>query len=85
MTQPPPTYTVDGVAIRNRRMSRGEEIATIAHRSGISRSYLTRLEIGIRRRMRPATYMALRTALGVAQDDQQLLAPAPAEAPSDER
>jgi transcriptional regulator with XRE-family HTH domain len=71
----PPTYEVDGSAIRELRKSRGIRIADLARTAGISRSYLTRLEIGVRRQMRPPTYVALRTALGVPHEDTQLLAP----------
>jgi transcriptional regulator with XRE-family HTH domain len=55
-------------------MSRGQATAAHASQAGISRSYLTQLEIGIRERMRPPAYTALRTALGLAPDDEQLLA-----------
>lgn len=55
-------------------MSRGIPIADLARRTGISRSYLTRLEIGSRRFMRPHTYTALRAALELPPDDKQLLA-----------
>lgn len=71
----PPTFEVDGAAIRELRKSRGIPVADLARTAGISRSYLTRLEIGVRRQMRPPTYVALRTALGVPHEDTQLLAP----------
>lgn len=75
MKAPQPTFEVDGTAIRELRMSRGIQIADLARTAGISRSYLTRLEIGVRRHMRPPAYVALRTALGVPPEDTQLLAP----------
>lgn len=74
MKAPRATYEVDGAAIRTLRMSRGLPIADLARNAGISRSYLTRLEIGVRRHMRPPAYLALRTALGVPHDDTHLLA-----------
>lgn len=70
----PSTFEVDGAAIRELRMSRGIQIADLARTAGITRSYLQRLETGVRRRMRPPAYVALRTALGVPQEDTQLLA-----------
>lgn len=75
MTAPRATYEVDGAAIRRVRMSRGIQIADLARNAHITRSYLSRLETGVRRQMRPPTYTALRTALGVDADDGQLLAP----------
>lgn len=70
----PATYEVNGVAIRELRMSQGIQIADLARSARISRSYLTRLETGVRRHMRPPAYVALRTALGVQLDDTKLLA-----------
>lgn len=74
MTAPRATYEVDGTAIRKFRMARGIQIADLARTARISRSYLQRLETGARRQMRPPTYTALRTALGIDADDDQLLA-----------
>ncbi|MFD0146177.1 MULTISPECIES: helix-turn-helix domain-containing protein [unclassified Streptomyces] len=74
MQAPRPTFEVDGAAIRKIRMSRGIQIADLARRAHISRSYLTRLEIGVRRHMRPPAYAALRAALELPEDDEQLLA-----------
>ncbi|MFJ2731446.1 helix-turn-helix domain-containing protein [Streptomyces sp. NPDC087317] len=75
MTAPRATYEVDGAAIRRLRMERGFQIADLARTARITGSYLSRLETGVRRRVRPPTYAALRTALGVEADDDQLLAP----------
>ncbi|MEV6790869.1 helix-turn-helix transcriptional regulator [Streptomyces sp. NPDC051320] len=75
MTAPRATYEVDGAAIRTIRMARGIQIADLARTARITRSYLSRLETGVRRQMRPPTYTALRTALGIQADDEQLLAP----------
>lgn len=55
-------------------MARGMKIADLARNAGITRSYLSRLETGVRRQMRPPTYTALRTAFGIDADDHQLLA-----------
>lgn len=74
MTAPRATYEVDGAAIRKLRMARGIQIADLARNARITRSYLSRLETGVRRQMRPPTYTALRTALGISADDEQLLA-----------
>ncbi|MFG3476406.1 helix-turn-helix domain-containing protein [Streptomyces sp. NPDC047980] len=70
----PPTFEVDGDAIREERMRAGLEISDLAERAGISRRYLSHLENGTRKRMRPSRYAALRTALN-ATDAQLLLAP----------
>ncbi|MGW1127496.1 helix-turn-helix domain-containing protein [Streptomyces sp. NPDC002526] len=70
----PATYEVDGAAIRELRMSQGIQIADLARSAHISRSYLTRLETGVRRHMRPPAYVALRAALGVHPTDTKLLA-----------
>lgn len=72
MQHPEPTYTVNGSAIRRLRMQAGLETSDLAKRAGISRRYLTHLENGTRRRMRPARYAALRAALNAT--DQELLA-----------
>ncbi|MFJ7417927.1 helix-turn-helix domain-containing protein [Streptomyces uncialis] len=64
----PPTFEVDGDAIREERMRAGVEIADMAARAGLSRRYLSHLETGSRRRMRPGRYAALREALDVIDD-----------------
>lgn len=64
----PPTFEVDGDAIREERMRAGLEISEVAERAGISRRYLSHLENGTRMRMRPSRYAALRTALNVTDD-----------------
>jgi transcriptional regulator with XRE-family HTH domain len=55
-------------------MARGIKIADLARNARITPNYLSRLETGVRRQMRPPTYTALRTALGLDADDDQLLA-----------
>lgn len=74
MTAPDATYEVNGAAIRKARMSHGIQMQDLANSAGFTRSYLVRLETGSRRHMRPPTYQALRGALGIAPDDDQLLA-----------
>ncbi|WP_327300436.1 helix-turn-helix transcriptional regulator [Streptomyces goshikiensis] len=68
----PPTFEVDGTAIREERMCAGLEISEAAKAAGISRRYLSHLENGTRRRMRPSRYVALRAALN--SNDDRLLA-----------
>jgi transcriptional regulator with XRE-family HTH domain len=73
MEQPPPTFEVNGAEIRKARMQAGLETREAAKRAGISRRYLNHLENGYRTRMRPATYAGLLKALGIQQEDHQLL------------
>ncbi|MFI0915210.1 helix-turn-helix domain-containing protein [Streptomyces abikoensis] len=68
----PPTFQVSGAALRRTRMRQGLGLKETADAAGISRSYLQRLETGIRQHMRPGTYVALRIALRV--NDDRLLA-----------
>jgi transcriptional regulator with XRE-family HTH domain len=71
----PTTYTVNGAQIRKLRMGAGLKTRDLAAKAGIDRSYLTQLELGWRKRMRPPTYTALRAALGLQPNDEQLLEP----------
>lgn len=73
MHRPQTTFEVDGAVIRELRMQRGEGIAALADRAGLSSSYLSQLETGVRRHMRPPKYTALRTAMGIDPGDTQLL------------
>ncbi|MFD9630151.1 helix-turn-helix domain-containing protein [Streptomyces violascens] len=76
MERPPATtYLVNGAALRTRRMELGMDLAECAAEAGISRPYLNQLELGHRRRLRPPTYSALRTALQLDPADHRLLAP----------
>lgn len=68
MERPPATYQVNGAELRRTRMRQGLGIQETAEAAGIDRSYLQRLETGVRHRMRPGTYAALRTALNVNDD-----------------
>lgn len=78
MEPPPATYQVHGPKLRRQRMSQGLSVQEAAGAAGISRSYLQRLETGIRERMGPARYIRLRAALN-ATDEQ--LSPPPEEPP----
>ena len=75
MHRPPATFQVDGTAIRTRRKALGLSRDDCAARAGISGPYLSQLENGTRRDMRPPTYARLRTVLRVPADDERLLAP----------
>ena len=73
MERPPPTFQVNGAAIRTVRMKAGLSTERAASSAGISRRYLNHLENGYRTHMRPEPYARLRTALGLGPDDQSLL------------
>ncbi|MFC7983871.1 helix-turn-helix domain-containing protein [Streptomyces sp. NPDC057336] len=75
MERPQPTIPVDGAEIRTRRKELGLSRDECAEAAGISGPYLSQLETGARRAMRPPTYKRLRTVLQIQQDDHQLLAP----------
>ena len=60
-----PHVEVNGAAIRTIRKLAGVEIRDLATRIGITSSYLSRIETGSRRRLRPSVYAALRAALDV--------------------
>ncbi|HZF92018.1 helix-turn-helix transcriptional regulator [Streptomyces sp.] len=74
MHRPLPTYQVDGAAIRTRRKELGLTRNQCARKAGITGPYLSQLENGDRRDMRPPTYQRLRTALRIQPDDESLLA-----------
>ncbi|GGV46262.1 helix-turn-helix domain-containing protein [Streptomyces spectabilis] len=73
MEAPPPTFEVNGAALRKRRMRQGLGIKETAQAARIDRSYLQRLETGTRSRMGPERYVRLRTVLN--STDEELLAP----------
>lgn len=75
MERPQPTIQVAGAAIRKRRKQLGLSRAECATAAGISGPYLSQLETGARREMRPPTYKRLRTALQIQEDDPRLLPP----------
>ncbi|MFI2426565.1 helix-turn-helix domain-containing protein [Streptomyces sp. NPDC018955] len=74
MERPQPTIPVDGAEIRTRRKELELSRDECAEAAGISGPYLSQLETGARRDMRPPTYKRLRTALQIQQDDRRLLA-----------
>lgn len=74
MEKPHPTFQVNGAALRRHRMRQGLSIKQVASVAGISRSYLSHLEIGARTRMSPGAYVRLREALR-AHDDSLLARP----------
>lgn len=75
MHRAPPTFQVNGAAIRSIRMDAGIDISQLAAEIGITASYLSRIEVGTASgRMKPRTYIRLRTALN-ATDKQLLIAP----------
>lgn len=71
----PATFQVDGAAIRTRRKELGLTRNQCANKASITGPYLSQLENGTRRDMRPPTYQRLRTALQIQPDDSRLLAP----------
>lgn len=74
MEQPPATtYQVDGAEIRTRRKELGMSQAECADIARIARPYLSQIENGARRHLRPPTYKALRTTLQLGPDDRRLL------------
>ncbi|HEY6114751.1 MAG TPA: helix-turn-helix transcriptional regulator [Candidatus Dormibacteraeota bacterium] len=80
MEKPQPTvFQVVGAEIRKRRMQVGLNLRQCARRAGISHSYLSEIETGLKRDMRPPTYAGLRTALQIQPDDRRLLLPTPEE------
>lgn len=80
MEKPQPTaFQVDGAEIRTRRMQLGLTLRQCARAAGISHSYLSEIETGIKGDMRPPTYAGLRTALQIQHTDRRLLHPTPEE------
>jgi transcriptional regulator with XRE-family HTH domain len=75
MHRTPTTFQVDGAAIRTRRKELGLSLAECAARARISRPYLSQLENGDRRDMRPPTYKRLNSALKSQRSKRLLLAP----------
>lgn len=73
MHQAPTTFEVDGIAIREKRMTAGIETAELAAVTGISVRFLNHLQSGTRTRIRPKRYAALRKALNA--NEKELLAP----------
>lgn len=66
---PTTTVPINGAAVRSARIDQGIEVADLACRIGISRAYLTNLELGHKRRTSPTVYAALLRALGQQDRD----------------
>lgn len=66
------TVEVNGAEIRRLRKHSGLDMDVLAARLGISANYLSRIETGTRRRVRPSIYGALRVELDATET--QLLA-----------
>jgi len=75
----PPTFEVDGDAIREERMQAGMTREELARQVGISRRYVCHLENGTRRHMTPAPYIALRTVLNATDERLRRTPPRPTE------
>ena len=69
MAQTPTTFEVDGTAICTRRMNAGMDVQQLADKVGITDSYLRKLERGVRTRMKPGPYQALRAALNANENE----------------
>ncbi|GAA2199787.1 MULTISPECIES: helix-turn-helix domain-containing protein [Streptomyces] len=81
----PTTFEVDGDAIREERMQAGLTQTELARRAGISPRYVSHLETGSRKDMRPKTYKRLREALNATDERLRRKAPRPTEDPPPER
>lgn len=81
----PTTFEVDGDAIREERMQAGLTQAELARRVGISRRYVSYLEDGTRRHMRPKPYVRLRQVLNATDARLTRKPPRPTEDPPTER
>lgn len=76
MEPAPTTFQVDGTAICTKRMNAGMDVQQLADKVGITANYLRKVERGVRPRMTPGPYQALRAALN-ADEDELLRAPHP--------
>ncbi|MGW5430417.1 helix-turn-helix domain-containing protein [Streptomyces sp. NPDC004059] len=77
----PTTFEVDGDAIREERMQAGLTQTELARQAGISPRYVSHLENGSRKDMRPKTYKRLREALDVTDERLRRTPPRPTEDP----
>ncbi|MGQ5576698.1 helix-turn-helix domain-containing protein [Streptomyces sp. ECR3.8] len=75
----PQTYEVDGDAIREERMQAGLTQTELAEQAGISQRFVSHLETGTRKRMKPKTYRRLREALQVPDSRIRRMPPRPTE------
>jgi transcriptional regulator with XRE-family HTH domain len=69
----PPTVEINGFAVREIRMRSGIDAAPCAELAGIDRSYLNRLETGVRIRVSPSVLARLMGALQLS-DRRAILA-----------
>ncbi|MFD4394713.1 helix-turn-helix domain-containing protein [Kitasatospora sp. NPDC058478] len=63
------TVEIDGQVIRRIRKHAGVDMNTLAKEVGITANYLSRIETGTRRRVRPSVYAAIRQHLGATDDE----------------
>ena len=80
----PPTFEVDGDAIREARMQAGLTRRELARRAEIGRRYVAHLENGTRTHPSPQVYLRLRQALN-ATDARLRRTPRPTEVDPPER
>jgi transcriptional regulator with XRE-family HTH domain len=80
----PPTFEVDGDAIREARMQAGLTRRELARRAEIGRRYVAHLENGTRTHPSPPVYLRLRQALN-ATDARLRRTPRPTEVDPPER
>lgn len=69
----PTTYEINGFAVREFRMQKGIAVAALANEIGVTRAYVTKIELGHSLRVSPKTLNALLTALSI-RDRRSLLA-----------
>lgn len=81
----PPTFEVDGDAIREERMQAGLTRRELARQAGISRRYICHLENGTRWRMNPEPYLRLREVLNATDARLRRPPPRPTEVDPPER
>ena len=81
----PPTFEVNGDAIRKERTEAGLRRSELAELVGVTPRYICHLENGTRSTMRRPPYIALRTALKTTDERLRRLAPRPTEADPPER
>ncbi|MFE0800137.1 helix-turn-helix domain-containing protein [Streptomyces sp. NPDC058812] len=81
----PPTFEVNGDAIREERMQAGLTQTELARQAGISPRYVSHLENGTRRHMGPKAYRRLRDALQAPDSRIRHTPPRPTEDPPHER
>lgn len=70
---PTTAIAVNGPALRELRIRTGIEVKDFADQVGVSRSYVTKVELGHSRRVSPEVYNKILTVLGI-RDRRTLLA-----------